>query len=63
MVPASTKDDLLAEVANLVEAPTPVRGSFEPRFLQLPRSEQLQVIGMDFMYVIQLYCMHLDDIH
>lgn len=37
MVPASTKSDLLAEVTNLVEAPTLVRGGFEPRFLQLPR--------------------------
>lgn len=29
--------DLLAEVANLVEAPTAVRGSFEAEYLQLPR--------------------------
>ncbi len=26
-----------AQVTNLVEAPTVVRGSFEPRFLELPR--------------------------
>jgi glycyl-tRNA synthetase len=29
-------DDLLAEVANLVERPTPLRGHFEERFLALP---------------------------
>ncbi|HBY95954.1 MAG TPA: glycine--tRNA ligase subunit alpha/beta [Chloroflexi bacterium] len=29
--------ELLAEVANLVEAPTPLRGAFNPRYLELPR--------------------------
>ncbi len=33
----SASQDLLAEVANLVEAPTVVRGEFDPAFLELPK--------------------------
>ncbi|MCC7208718.1 MAG: glycine--tRNA ligase subunit beta [Anaerolineae bacterium] len=36
--------DLLAEVANLVEQPTPLRGSFDPRFLELPREVLITVM-------------------
>jgi hypothetical protein len=35
-IPASSRGDLLDEVANLVEAPTVVLGTFSPSFLQLP---------------------------
>src|SRR5439155_21914858 len=35
---------LLAEVANLVEAPTPLRGAFDPRFLALPREVLVTVM-------------------
>lgn len=37
VVPDGTRHDLLEEVANLVEAPTVVLGSFDPAFLALPR--------------------------
>ena len=37
VVPDSTRGDLLSEVANLVEAPAVVRGTFDPAFLELPR--------------------------
>lgn len=36
VIPESTKGDLLEEVANLVEAPTVVLGTFSSSFLQLP---------------------------
>lgn len=36
--------DLLAEVGNLVEFPTALRGSFEPRHLQLPREVLISVM-------------------
>lgn len=36
--------ELLAEVANLVEAPTPLRGSFNPRYLELPRDVLVTVM-------------------
>jgi glycyl-tRNA synthetase len=36
--------DLLAEVANLVEQPTPLRGSFDARFLELPREVLITVM-------------------
>lgn len=36
-VPESAAGDLLEEVANLVEVPTPVDGEFDPDFLQLPK--------------------------
>ena len=36
-IPASCRPDLLAEVVNLVEAPKPLLGSFDPAFLSLPR--------------------------
>lgn len=35
---------LLEEVANLVEQPTPLRGTFEPRFLGLPRDVLIKVM-------------------
>ncbi len=37
-------DDLLAEVANLVEMPTAVMGGFDPEFLQLPRDVLISVM-------------------
>lgn len=36
--------DLLAEVTNLVEAPTALLGSFEPKFLELPREVLISVM-------------------
>jgi glycyl-tRNA synthetase len=36
VVPESSRGDLLDEVANLVESPTPVRGAFDAAFLALP---------------------------
>lgn len=42
-IPESTRGDLLVEVTNLVEAPTCVRGTFDPSFLQLP-SEVLVMV-------------------
>lgn len=36
--------DLLAEVANLVEAPTAIRGAFDPSFLQLPEEVLVSVM-------------------
>ena len=36
-VPEASKQDLLLEVANLVEAPTVILGSFDRAFLELPR--------------------------
>lgn len=36
-IPDGSKGDLLDEVANLVESPTVIRGSFSPDFLQLPQ--------------------------
>lgn len=35
-IPEISKSDLLEEVGDLVEAPTVLRGSFEPSFLSLP---------------------------
>lgn len=32
-----SSESLLAEVTNLVEAPTVLLGAFDPQFLQLPR--------------------------
>lgn len=37
VVPDGSRGDLLEEVANLVESPTVVLGSFDPAFLALPR--------------------------
>ncbi|HUH97935.1 MAG TPA: glycine--tRNA ligase subunit beta [Anaerolineales bacterium] len=37
-------DDLLSEVANLVEMPTAVMGEFNPEFLQLPREVLISVM-------------------
>lgn len=36
-VPPETRDSLLPEVNQLVEAPTAVLGNFDSKFLQLPR--------------------------
>jgi glycyl-tRNA synthetase len=36
-VPESARGALLEEVTHLVEAPTVLRGDFDPQFLQLPR--------------------------
>jgi glycyl-tRNA synthetase beta subunit len=36
IIPESASGDLLDEVANLVESPTVIRGSFDPAFLMLP---------------------------
>lgn len=36
-VPESARGSLLEEVTHLVEAPTVLRGDFDPKFLQLPR--------------------------
>jgi glycyl-tRNA synthetase len=36
-VPESARGDLLQEVTHLVEAPTVIRGEFNPKFLSLPR--------------------------
>ena len=42
-VPAAFRQGLLDEVANLVEAPTPLRGEFDVDFLKLPR-ELLEMV-------------------
>jgi glycyl-tRNA synthetase len=42
-IPPSVQPDLLDEVVNLVESPTPLRGGFEARYLQLP-SEVLTTV-------------------
>lgn len=36
-IPSNARSDLLHEVAQLVEAPTPLLGSFDPSFLSLPK--------------------------
>ncbi|RME89560.1 MAG: glycine--tRNA ligase subunit beta [Anaerolineae bacterium] len=41
---AIMEDDLLNEVANLVEKPTAVLGGFDPEFLQLPREVLISVM-------------------
>jgi glycyl-tRNA synthetase len=38
-VPPATREGLLPEVVNLVESPTVVLGTFDRRFLELPRWE------------------------
>ena len=43
-VPDEARGDLLAEVANLVESPTPLRGRFEERYLSLPREVLVTVM-------------------
>jgi glycyl-tRNA synthetase len=47
---ALVDDDLLAEVANLVEQPTPLRGTFEDRFLNLPREVLIKVMASKQRY-------------
>jgi glycyl-tRNA synthetase len=37
-------EELLSEVTNLVEAPAPFRGQFDPRFLELPRDVLITVM-------------------
>jgi len=44
VVPESNAEDLLLEVANLVEAPTVVRGTFDASFLKLPRELLVMVM-------------------
>jgi glycyl-tRNA synthetase len=41
---ALIEEDLLSEVANLVEMPTAVMGGFDPEFLQLPRDVLISVM-------------------
>lgn len=36
LIPEANKTDLLAEVTDLVEAPTVILGRFDPAFLELP---------------------------
>ncbi len=43
-IPASAQGELLEEVANLIEAPTPIRGSFEEKHLSLPREVLVTVM-------------------
>ncbi|MBX3085154.1 MAG: glycine--tRNA ligase subunit beta [Anaerolineae bacterium] len=43
-------DELVAEVANLVEQPTPLRGAFEQRFLSLPREVLIKVMASKQRY-------------
>lgn len=43
-IPASAEGDLLEEVANLIEAPNPIRGSFEEKHLELPREVLVTVM-------------------
>lgn len=43
-IPESCRGDLLDEVANLVEAPTVVRGAFDPAFLKLPEEVLVMVM-------------------
>jgi glycyl-tRNA synthetase len=43
-------DELVAEVANLVEQPTPLRGAFEQRFLTLPREVLIKVMASKQRY-------------
>mmetsp|Transcript_3453 Transcript_3453/g.7887 ORF Transcript_3453/g.7887 Transcript_3453/m.7887 type:complete len:1097 (-) Transcript_3453:1061-4351(-) len=44
VVPETAGDDLLTEVTNLVESPTLVVGSFEPKFLNLPKEVLVMVM-------------------
>jgi glycyl-tRNA synthetase len=43
-IPASAEGELLEEVANLIEAPNPIRGSFEEKHLALPREVLVTVM-------------------
>lgn len=43
-VPPAAAGDLLSEVAQLVESPTVVAGSFDPQFLQLPKEVLVMVM-------------------
>ncbi len=43
-VPQSAGGDLLDEVANLIEQPTPIRGSFDEAYLALPREVLVTVM-------------------
>ncbi|MDQ4077082.1 MAG: glycine--tRNA ligase subunit beta [Chloroflexota bacterium] len=43
-VPEGVRDDLLDEVANLVEQPTSIRGSFDEAYLALPREVLITVM-------------------
>ena len=41
---AAIEEDLLTEVTNLVEAPLGIRGSFDPKYLELPREVLISVM-------------------
>ena len=41
-------EDLLEEVANLVESPTVLLGKIDPKFLSLPKA--VLVTGLNFVY-------------
>jgi glycyl-tRNA synthetase len=43
-VPENASGDLLDEVANLIEQPTPIRGGFSETFLELPREVLVSVM-------------------
>jgi glycyl-tRNA synthetase len=43
-IPSGSQGDLLDEIANLVEAPTPVLGTFDPAFLDLPKEVLVMVM-------------------
>jgi glycyl-tRNA synthetase len=43
-IPSSAQGDLLDEVANLIEYPTPILGAFEEKYLELPREVLVSVM-------------------
>jgi len=43
-IPESSQGELLDEITNLVEAPSPVLGTFQPSFLSLPREVLVMVM-------------------
>lgn len=44
LVPPMAKGDLLDEVANLIESPTPLLGAFDEKYLELPREVLVTVM-------------------
>ena len=44
LVSEAMQSDLLSEVANLVEHPTPILGSFQEKFLRLPKEVLVTVM-------------------
>ncbi|KAI3427953.1 hypothetical protein D9Q98_006343 [Chlorella vulgaris] len=59
VVPDGSRGDLLEEVANLVESPTIVQGSFDPAFLSLPREVLVMVMRKHQRYFP--VCKHQSD--